>query len=56
MVQCLRKFLLPDDCYLEAGKIKVLMNLLEQYKKERRRMLIFSQVCRPSVLMAHLVC
>nr|VWO95022.1 Uncharacterized protein [Ganoderma boninense] len=41
--KCLRKFLLNDDCYLEAGKIKVLMNLLKQYKEEGRRILIFSQ-------------
>ncbi|KAH9929517.1 SNF2 family N-terminal domain-containing protein [Epithele typhae] len=39
----LRRFVQDEDCYLEAGKIKVLMNLLEQYKNEGRRILIFSQ-------------
>ncbi|EJF65407.1 hypothetical protein DICSQDRAFT_51421 [Dichomitus squalens LYAD-421 SS1] len=41
--KCLRKYLLNEDCYYEAGKIKVLINLLEQYQKQGRRMLIFSQ-------------
>ncbi|KDQ57509.1 hypothetical protein JAAARDRAFT_130772 [Jaapia argillacea MUCL 33604] len=38
-----RKFLLNDDCYLEAGKIKALMRLLEDYQSQGRRVLIFSQ-------------
>lgn len=43
-LQSTRKFLQEDDCYLQAGKIKVLMKLLEQYQKDGRRVLIFSQV------------
>ena len=53
--QSLRKFLQEEDCYLQAGKIKVLMSLLERYKKEGRRVLVFSQV-RPvwhAVLTGH---
>ncbi|PCH43660.1 hypothetical protein WOLCODRAFT_75036 [Wolfiporia cocos MD-104 SS10] len=37
------KFLQEDDCYLQAGKVKVLLQLLERYKGEGRRVLIFSQ-------------
>ncbi|KAH9858822.1 SNF2 family N-terminal domain-containing protein [Lenzites betulinus] len=39
----LRRFVQDDDCYLQAGKIKVLLKLLDQYKEEGRRILIFSQ-------------
>lgn len=38
-----RKYLQPDDCYLQAGKVKVLLQLLERYHAEGRRVLIFSQ-------------
>ncbi|KZT72068.1 hypothetical protein DAEQUDRAFT_664622 [Daedalea quercina L-15889] len=38
-----QKYLQPDDCYLQAGKVKVLMSLLNQYQAEQRRILIFSQ-------------
>ncbi|EPT05043.1 hypothetical protein FOMPIDRAFT_136854 [Fomitopsis schrenkii] len=38
-----KKYLQPDDCYLQAGKVKVLLGLLQQYKTEQRRILIFSQ-------------
>ncbi|KIO25317.1 hypothetical protein M407DRAFT_210695 [Tulasnella calospora MUT 4182] len=34
---------LDDDCYLAAGKISKLMALLEQYKADNKRVLIFSQ-------------
>lgn len=37
------KHALDDDCYLAAGKISKLMALLEQYKAENKRVLIFSQ-------------
>ena len=30
---------------MQAGKIKVLLSLLQQYEKDGRRILIFSQVC-----------
>ncbi|EIW63409.1 uncharacterized protein TRAVEDRAFT_161700 [Trametes versicolor FP-101664 SS1] len=39
----LRRFVQDEDCYLQAGKIKVLLKLLDQYKEEGRRILIFSQ-------------
>ncbi|KAI8993112.1 SNF2 family N-terminal domain-containing protein [Trametes punicea] len=39
----LRRFLQDEECYMQAGKIKVLLKLLDQYKKEGRRILIFSQ-------------
>ncbi|KAI0789135.1 SNF2 family N-terminal domain-containing protein [Abortiporus biennis] len=38
-----RKFLQEDDCYLEAGKIQVLLKLMDEYQKDERRILIFSQ-------------
>lgn len=44
-LQSTRKYLQPDDCYLQAGKVKVLLQLLERYHAEGRRVLIFSQVC-----------
>ncbi|KAF9820307.1 hypothetical protein IEO21_01521 [Rhodonia placenta] len=40
---CATKYLQPDDCYLQAGKVKVLLQLLERYHAEGRRVLIFSQ-------------
>lgn len=42
-VQSVNKHALDDDCYLAAGKISKLMKLLEQYKTENKRVLIFSQ-------------
>ncbi|KAI0663601.1 SNF2 family N-terminal domain-containing protein [Cubamyces menziesii] len=39
----LRRFLQDEDCYMQAGKIRVLLKLLDQYQKEGRRILIFSQ-------------
>ncbi|EKM54402.1 uncharacterized protein PHACADRAFT_97789 [Phanerochaete carnosa HHB-10118-sp] len=38
-----RRFLQSEDCYLQAGKVKVLLKLLEGYKEQGRRVLIFSQ-------------
>ncbi|KZT11032.1 uncharacterized protein LAESUDRAFT_361822 [Laetiporus sulphureus 93-53] len=38
-----RKFLQAESCYLEAGKVKVLMQLLDKYQAAGRRVLIFSQ-------------
>ncbi|OCH88857.1 hypothetical protein OBBRIDRAFT_757376 [Obba rivulosa] len=38
-----RKYLQDDDCYLEAGKVKVLLKLLKTYQAQGRRILIFSQ-------------
>ncbi|KAF8345876.1 SNF2 family N-terminal domain-containing protein [Amanita rubescens] len=38
-----RKFLQKEDCYLEAGKVKVLLDLLARYNSEGRKILIFSQ-------------
>jgi SWI/SNF-related matrix-associated actin-dependent regulator 1 of chromatin subfamily A len=42
--QSTRKYLQGDDCYLDAGKVQVLMRLLAEYGKEGRKVLIFSQV------------
>ncbi|RXW25623.1 hypothetical protein EST38_g264 [Candolleomyces aberdarensis] len=39
----IRKFLKNENIYLDAGKIIVLLRLLEQYQKEDRKILIFSQ-------------
>ncbi|KAH9948546.1 SNF2 family N-terminal domain-containing protein [Amylocystis lapponica] len=39
----LRKFRQDDDCYLQAGKVKVLLELLDRYQASGRRVLIFSQ-------------
>lgn len=38
-----RKFLQDQNCYLNAGKISVLLRLLEDYRKAERKILIFSQ-------------
>lgn len=42
--QSTRKYLQDENCYLDAGKVQVLMRLLGEYSKERRKVLIFSQV------------
>lgn len=44
MMQATRKFLQKDSCYLEAGKVMVLLKLLNEYIGQRRKVLIFSQV------------
>ncbi|KAF9529360.1 SNF2 family N-terminal domain-containing protein [Crepidotus variabilis] len=38
-----RKYLQNDSCYVDAGKVKVLLDLLTRYGKEDRKVLIFSQ-------------
>lgn len=38
-----RKYLQSEDCYLQAGKVKVLLKLLDEYRVAGRRVLIFSQ-------------
>ncbi|KZT28957.1 hypothetical protein NEOLEDRAFT_1175297 [Neolentinus lepideus HHB14362 ss-1] len=38
-----RKFLLDDTTYLDAGKVKTLLRLLEDYQAQGRRILVFSQ-------------
>jgi SWI/SNF-related matrix-associated actin-dependent regulator of chromatin subfamily A containing DEAD/H box 1 len=43
-IQSTERFKLKEDAYLQAGKVKVLLKLLDQYRKEGRRVLIFSQV------------
>ena len=43
-LQSTRKYLQEEDCYNQAGKVKVLLRLLEGYRREDRRVLIFSQV------------
>lgn len=42
--QSTRKYLQEEDCYIQAGKIKVLLSLLDTYQEDNRRVLIFSQV------------
>ena len=42
--QSTREYLQNLECYQDAGKIKVLMRLLDEYEKEQRKVLIFSQV------------
>jgi len=38
-----RKYLQDQACYVDAGKVQMLIKLLEQYDKEGRKVLIFSQ-------------
>ncbi|KAG7098642.1 hypothetical protein E1B28_000558 [Marasmius oreades] len=38
-----QKFLQPNDCFLDSGKIQALLKLLREYAKQDRKMLIFSQ-------------
>ncbi|TFK54430.1 hypothetical protein OE88DRAFT_1655084 [Heliocybe sulcata] len=39
----MRKYLLDDTVYLEAGKVKTLLKLVEEYGRQERRILVFSQ-------------
>jgi SWI/SNF-related matrix-associated actin-dependent regulator of chromatin subfamily A containing DEAD/H box 1 len=41
-----RKYALDEERHTEAGKVTVLLRLLEQYTNEGRRVLVFSQVSR----------
>ncbi|KAG5639390.1 hypothetical protein H0H81_002922 [Sphagnurus paluster] len=38
-----RRYLQDEKCYLDAGKVQVLMKLLTEYKKAGRKVLVFSQ-------------
>ncbi|KAF8070494.1 SNF2 family N-terminal domain-containing protein [Lyophyllum atratum] len=38
-----RKYLQDENCYLDAGKVQVLMKLLANYRQEGRKVLVFSQ-------------
>ncbi|KDR75850.1 hypothetical protein GALMADRAFT_248579 [Galerina marginata CBS 339.88] len=38
-----RKYLQDANCYVDAGKVQVLLTLLENYEKQGRKVLIFSQ-------------
>ncbi|KAF8161134.1 SNF2 family N-terminal domain-containing protein [Crassisporium funariophilum] len=38
-----RKYLQDQGCYIDAGKVQVLLKLLSGYAKEQRKVLIFSQ-------------
>ncbi|KIL00695.1 hypothetical protein PAXRUDRAFT_821378 [Paxillus rubicundulus Ve08.2h10] len=38
-----RKYLLDEKCFVDAGKVTVLLRLLEEYAKQKRKVLIFSQ-------------
>ncbi|KAG8746654.1 hypothetical protein FRC10_004257 [Ceratobasidium sp. 414] len=39
-----RKYALQDECFLDAGKVGELLRLLDGYRTEGRRVLVFSQV------------
>ncbi|KAG7440038.1 uncharacterized protein BT62DRAFT_976367 [Guyanagaster necrorhizus] len=38
-----KKFLQDDECYLNSGKVQALLKLLQNYNKDGRKVLIFSQ-------------
>ncbi|KAJ6499950.1 SNF2 family N-terminal domain-containing protein [Mycena vitilis] len=38
-----RKYLQDNDCYLDAGKVQTLLRLLDNYREQGRKILIFSQ-------------
>ncbi|KAG6869134.1 hypothetical protein C0993_001699 [Termitomyces sp. T159_Od127] len=38
-----RKYLQDEKCYLDAGKVQVLLKLLKNYSQEGRKVLVFSQ-------------
>ncbi|KAJ6593959.1 SNF2 family N-terminal domain-containing protein [Mycena capillaripes] len=38
-----RKYLQDNDCYLDAGKVQTLLRLLDDYRGQGRKILIFSQ-------------
>ncbi|CAE6413255.1 unnamed protein product [Rhizoctonia solani] len=38
-----RKLALQDECFLDAGKVSALLELVNGYRKEGRRVLVFSQ-------------
>ncbi|KAJ3748791.1 SNF2 family N-terminal domain-containing protein [Lentinula detonsa] len=43
MYKSIRKYEQPSDCFLDSGKIQMLLTLLTEYQKEDRKILIFSQ-------------
>lgn len=50
-----RKYLEDEKCFLHAGKVTVLLRLLEDYAQQKRKVLIFSQASRPSSQSMYLV-
>jgi len=44
-----RKFALDPKVFLEGGKVEALQKHIERCKAEGKRMLLFSQVSRPSI-------
>ncbi|KAK7057137.1 ATP-dependent helicase fft2 [Favolaschia claudopus] len=38
-----RKFLQDESCYVDAGKVQMLLRLLDEYREQKRKILIFSQ-------------
>lgn len=44
LLQSTRKYLQDDGCYLDAGKVQTLLRLLDDYREQGRKVLIFSQV------------
>lgn len=50
-----RKYALDESRHLEAGKVTVLLRLLEEYIKDGRRVLIFSQVGTQSLILTRLL-
>lgn len=42
-----RKYLQEEKCYLDAGKVTVLLRLLEGYAQQGRKVLVFSQASQP---------
>lgn len=47
-----RKYLQDEGCFLDAGKITVLLHLLEDYAQQKRKVLIFSQESNPLAMHA----
>ena len=42
--QATRKYLEDDRCYLDSGKVTVLLRMLDEYINAGRKVLVFSQV------------
>ena len=42
-----RKYVQDEKCFLDAGKVIVLLRLLEDYAQQKRKVLIFSQASQP---------
>jgi len=54
-MQATRQFLLDNSCYLDSGKVTVLLSLLEDYIKQGRKILVFSQVKHSNILNAKML-